>query len=126
MRRRLFFILFSLIGCCQLATAQQDILLTQQVFSRGNINPAGVGNTGDVDIFLFGRLQWLGVDNAPHTVLMNATNYFKKIQSGVGLTFYHDALGVGHGMTELKAEYSYQIDLKCVWICSSFERLENP
>lgn len=118
MRHRLVYILFSLLGCCQMATAQQDILLTQQIFSRGNINPAGVGNTGDVDIFLFGRLQWLGVDNAPHTILMNATNYFKRIQSGVGLTLYRDALGIGHSMTELKAEYSYQVDLNPHWILS--------
>ncbi len=117
MKRILGYILL-LFGCCQMVTAQQDILLTQQLFSRGNINPAGVGNTGDVDIFLLGRLQWLGVDHAPKTLLLNATNYFKRIQSGVGLTVYHDALGVGHSMTEVKAEYSYQIDLNPRWILS--------
>lgn len=118
MKRIVFYILLFLIGGCQMAMAQQDIMLTQQVFSRGNINPAGVGNTGDVDIFLFGRLQWLGVDNAPHTVLLNATNYFPKIQSGVGLTFYRDALGVGHSMTEVKAEYAYQLDINAKWVLS--------
>lgn len=116
--KKLLFILMTLLCCGQMATAQQDILLTQQLFSRGNINPAGVGNTGDVDIFLFGRLQWLGVDNAPHTLLLNATNYFPKIQSGVGLTVYRDVLGVGHSMTEVKAEYSYQLDLNPRWILS--------
>ena len=116
--KRLFYILLLWLGLGQVSFAQQDLLLTQQLFSRGNINPAGVGNTGDVDIFLMGRLQWLGVDNAPHTLLLNATNYFKRIQSGVGLTVYRDVMGVGHSMTEVKAEYSYQIDLNPRWILS--------
>lgn len=98
--------------------AQQDLLFTQQHFSRGNINPAGVGNTGDIDIFLLGRMQWLGVDNAPKTILLNATNYFPKIQSGIGLTISHDAIGLGHRTTEVKAEYSYQFDLTPNWILS--------
>ena len=118
MMKRLFYILLLCLGLGQVAFAQQDLLLTQQLFSRGNINPAGVGNTGDVDIFLMGRLQWLGVDNSPHTLLLNATNYFKRIQSGVGLTVYRDVMGVGHSMTEVKAEYSYQIDLNPHWILS--------
>lgn len=116
--RRVLYILLTLLGFCQVTIAQQDLFLTQQIFSRGNINPAGVGNTGDVDIFLMGRLQWLGVEHAPKTLLLNASNYFKRIQSGVGLTVYHDALGVGHSMTEVKAEYSYQIDLNPRWILS--------
>lgn len=117
MKKRLLTILF-VLGCLFSATAQQDFFFTQQTFSRGNINPAGVGNTGDVDLFLLGRLQWLGVDNAPHTILLNATNYFQKIQSGVGLSLSYDALGIGHSTTEIKAEYSYQIDLNPNWILS--------
>lgn len=117
MKKRLVTILF-VLSCLFSATAQQDFFFTQQTFSRGNINPAGVGNTGDVDLFLFGRLQWLGVDNAPHTVLFNATNYFQKIQSGIGLTVSHDAIGIGHSTTEVKGEYSYQIDLNPRWILS--------
>ena len=35
--------------------AQQDLHLTQQIFSRMNVNPAATGNTADVDIFLLGR-----------------------------------------------------------------------
>ncbi len=116
--KRIGFILVVIFCSCFSASAQQDFLFTQQTFSRGNINPAGVGNTGDVDLFLLGRLQWLGVDNAPHTLLFNATNYFEKIQSGVGFSLSYDALGVGHRTTEAKVEYSYQIDLNPKWILS--------
>ena len=113
-----FFYIIILLTWFQCGIAQQDLFFTQQQFSRGNINPAGVGNTGDVDLFLLGRVQWIGVDNAPHTVLCNATNYLPKIQSGIGLTLSHDALGIGHSSTEVKGEYSYQIDLHSNWILS--------
>lgn len=98
--------------------SQQDLLFTQQQFSRGNINPAGVGNTADLDLFLLGRLQWLGVDDAPHTILLNATKYIPRIQSGIGITLSYDAIGIGHHTTEAKAEYSYQFDLSERWVLS--------
>lgn len=116
--KKILFLILVTICCHQTMTAQQDFLFTQQTFSRGNINPAGIGNTGDIDLFLLGRLQWLGVDNAPHTILLNATNYFPKTQSGIGLSLSYDALGIGHSTTEIKAEYSYQIDLNPKWILS--------
>lgn len=45
--------------------AQRDIMLSQQFFSRLNINPSATGNTDDVDIFLLGRWQWIGLENSP-------------------------------------------------------------
>ncbi len=115
--KRLLLSLCLLVATTTLS-AQQDLLFTQQQFSRGNINPAGIGNTGDVDIFLLGRLQWIGVDNAPRTLLLNATNYFGRIQSAVGFTLSHDVLGVGHSTTEAKAEYAYQVDIRSRWVLS--------
>ena len=37
--------------------AQQDLMVSQQIFSRMNINPAGTGNIERFDAFLLGRLQ---------------------------------------------------------------------
>ena len=51
--------------------AQQDLMVSQQIFSRMNINPAGTGNIERFDAFLLGRLQWAGVDNTPRTGLLN-------------------------------------------------------
>lgn len=96
--------------------AQQDLHFTQQIFSRMNVNPAATGNTADVDIFLLGRLQWLGVDDAPKSTLLNASNYFEKIKSGVGLSISFDKLGIGHSSTDIKAAYSFQLDLNDKWV----------
>ncbi|MBR5973235.1 MAG: type IX secretion system membrane protein PorP/SprF, partial [Paludibacteraceae bacterium] len=52
-----------LLGLSFSLSAQQDMLLTQEYFSRVNRNPAATGNSNDIDIFLHGRIQWVGVDN---------------------------------------------------------------
>lgn len=96
--------------------AQQDLHFNQQIFSRMNINPAATGNTADVDIFLLGRLQWIGVDDAPKSTLLNVSNYFEKIKSGIGLSVSYDKIGIGHSSTDIKAAYSYQLDLNDKWV----------
>lgn len=109
-------IILLIIANVQIAYSQQDLHFTQQIFSRMNINPAATGNTADVDIFLLGRLQWIGVDNAPKSTLLNISNYFGKIRSGIGLSLSHDQIGLGHRSTDIKASYSYQIDLTDKWV----------
>lgn len=98
--------------------AQQDLMLSQEIFSRVNKNPAATGNTNDVDIFLHGRLQWLGLSNGPKTTVLNVTNYIDKIKSGVGFTMSYDHIGIGHNTTNIKLVYSYQIDLSDHYILS--------
>lgn len=92
------------------AHAQQDLMLTQEIFSRVNKNPAATGNTDDIDIFLHGRIQWAGVDNGPKTTVLNVTNYVEKIHSGMGFSMSYDHMGIGHNTTNMKLVYAYQID----------------
>ncbi|MCQ2189363.1 MAG: PorP/SprF family type IX secretion system membrane protein [Paludibacteraceae bacterium] len=98
--------------------AQQDVLLSQEYFSRVNKNPAATGNTNDLDIFLYGRLQWVGIENAPKTSVLNVTNYIEKIQSGFGLSAWIDAMGVGRYTSNAKLIYNYQFNLNATNILS--------
>lgn len=91
--------------------SQQDLMLTQEIFSRVNKNPAATGNTNDIDIFLHGRIQWAGIDNGPKTTVLNVTDYEEKLNSGFGLTASYDNMGIGHNSTNVKLVYAYQIDL---------------
>ena len=102
----------------QTANAQQDLLLSQEIFSRVNKNPAATGNTEDVDIFLHGRIQWAGIDNGPRTSVLNVTNYVDKWKSGMGFTMSFDKLGVGHNSTNIKLVYAYQVDLSEQYVLS--------
>ena len=100
-----------LLGVSMTLSAQQDMLLTQEYFSRVNRNPAATGNSNDIDIFLHGRIQWVGVDNGPKTFVLNATDYEDKIRSGFGLSYTFDAMGVKHHNSNVKVSYNYQFNL---------------
>lgn len=113
----LVYSLFTILGI-HIANAQQDLLLSQEIFSRINKNPAATGNTTDIDIFLHGRIQWAGVDNGPRTGVLNVTNYIDKIKSGMGLTCSFDKIGMAHNTTNIKAVYAYQIDLSEKYVLS--------
>lgn len=97
---------------CHKTFAQQDLLLSQEIFSRVNKNPAATGNTDDIDIFLHGRIQWAGVDNGPKTTVLNVTDYEDDIHSGFGFSLSMDRIGVGHKTVNGKLAYSFQITMK--------------
>lgn len=102
--------LLVLIGFLSLGfavNAQQELLLSQQYFSRINKNPAGIGNIEDIDLFLLGHYQYAGVEDAPKTLLLNAQTFISQINSGVGFTFSHDNLGITRSFTNAKLVYSY-------------------
>jgi type IX secretion system PorP/SprF family membrane protein len=93
------------------ANAQQDLMLSQQFFSRLNVNPAATGNSDDVDLFLLGRWQWMGLDNSPKSGVFNASNYFEEIRSGIGLAITYDDLGIANRTMTAKAAYAYHVNL---------------
>lgn len=94
-----------------MANAQRDLMLSQQFFSRLNANPAATGNSDDIDLFLLGRWQWIGVDDSPKSGVLNCSDYFESVRSGVGLSLSYDNLGVGNKTTITKAAYAYHINL---------------
>ena len=116
MGKRLYILLALVLASSAFTANAQDLLLSQEIFSRVNKNPAATGNSNDIDIFLHGRIQWLGLDNGPKTSVLNVTNYVEKIKSGFGLSFSYDCFGVAHTSTNAKLAYSFQLDLseRCV------------
>lgn len=103
--------LISFFTLCVAVNAQQDLLLSQQFFSRINKNPAGVGNISDLDIFFLGRCQWLDVKDSPKSGVLNAQTFIEKYNSGVGFTCSYDNLGVAKSMLNPKLVYAYNLKL---------------
>ena len=99
-----FFAVFS-------AFAQRDLMLSQQFFSRLNVNPSATGNTDDVDIFLIGRWQWMGTENSPKSGVLNVTDYIESIRSGVGFSATYDDIGIANRTLNVKAAYAYHLNL---------------
>ena len=107
-KRKIFF---ALLFVGSVAYGQSDIFLTQQWFSRINMNPAATGNSNNVDVFLLSRQQWIGLANAPRTNILNAHSYFNAIQSGLGFSLMYDKLGVSNQTVNAMFSYAYHIDM---------------
>jgi len=108
-KRKIVFVL--LIAVVSITYGQSGIFMTQQWFSRVNMNPAATGNSNNIDVFLLNRQQWVGFENAPRTTILNAHSYFNTIQSGLGLSLAFDKLGVSYQTTDATLSYAYHIDL---------------
>ncbi len=90
------------------AYAQNDIQLSQQMFSRITYNPAATGNSDYLQVFAFVRDQWGGFRDAPSTQVFNIHNYFKKAKIGAGLNIVNDKMGVENSLN-IKMSYAYHV-----------------
>ena len=109
MKRKYIAFLFALLAMG--SYAQNEFTLSEQLFSRLNINPASSGNSENINIFNTNRLQWAGFKGAPATTMLNVHSYFKDINSGIGASFSYDALGLAYNTLNAKIAYSYHVDL---------------
>jgi type IX secretion system PorP/SprF family membrane protein len=95
------------------AFAQQDKLVTHFMFDKMSINP---GKTG-IDMYngICGtsiyRNQWDKVNGAPNSAILNVeSNLSRFFPGGVGVNFYHDAIGFSRQNTML-INYSYPVQI---------------
>ncbi len=105
------FLALCLLLSGAVAHAQRDLMLSQQFFSRLNINPSATGNSDDIDMFLLGRWQWTNVDDSPKSGVFNLSNYFENLRSGLGFTMMYDDLGISNRSYIAKAAYAYHVNL---------------
>lgn len=111
MKRRLlvFSTLFMLASGA--SHAQQDKLVTHFIFDKMSFNPAATGiNKGICGTSVY-RNQWDKVNGAPNSALLNLeANLMPVIKQdlGVGISFYHDAIGFSR-MNQVKLNASYRV-----------------
>jgi len=94
------------------ARAQQDVLLSQQHWSRTNINPAATPVSNYANAFLIIREQWglfgSGFQGAPSSQMFNVHSYIEDIRSSVGLSIVNDAVGRSRNLN-LMLNYAYHL-----------------
>lgn len=93
-----------------IAQGQSDVLLTQQIFSRMNFNPAATGASNYTNVFFLNRVQWAGIDGAPKTQYFDLHKYIPTFSSGMGGTLVHDKVGL-EDVLNIKLNYSYHVRL---------------
>ncbi|MBI1837898.1 MAG: PorP/SprF family type IX secretion system membrane protein [Flavobacteriia bacterium] len=89
---------------------QQDKLLTHFIYDKMSLNP---GSTGiDIDGICATsvyRNQWDRVNGAPNSAILNVEANMKRwMPGGLGLSFYHDAIGF-YRQNNVVLNYSYPI-----------------
>src|SRR5450830_525103 len=99
----LFILLFSGIS----ASAQYDAQTSQYMLAPGTFNPAVAGESGDLLLTLQNRKQWVGIDGAPSTLLVNVTMPFVmgNRKHGFGLVISKESIGLFSTQT-LQLQYA--------------------
>lgn len=92
------------------ARGQQDIIFSQQHFSRINNNPASIQVSNYANAFLIARQQWIGFEGAPSTQMLNVHGYIEDIRSSVGLSIVNDAVGRTRNLG-LMLTYAYHLQI---------------
>lgn len=109
MRKFYCLLCFALLGGL-VSFAQNDFTLSEQMFSRIAVNPAGTGNSDNVNIFSINRFQYAGAEGAPFTTLLNVHSYIDKASSGLGLSFSYDKSGIAYHQIQAKFVYAYHLN----------------
>ena len=85
--------------------SQQDKLITHFIYDKMSINPGktGLGLDNTICATSIYRNQWDKVNGAPNSAVLNIeANLSRFLPGGIGLSFYHDAIGNGRGTSFTK------------------------
>ncbi|MBR5297786.1 MAG: type IX secretion system membrane protein PorP/SprF [Parabacteroides sp.] len=89
--------------------AQYDSQLSQYFMAMGYYNPAYAGVREDLNLLALSRLQWIGIEGAPKSFLINADMPLKlgKTNHGVGLLVFTEGIGLFQN-THVNLQYAYK------------------
>ena len=81
--------------------AQTDAQFSQYYEVPSVYNPAAIGNTDYIRLRAGGRMQWVGIDNAPQGLSLAADMPLKLFgkRLGVGLVFQQESAGLFENLT---------------------------
>lgn len=102
----------ALAVCAPAAKAQGDAMLSQYWALPTYYNPGATGDTDNLRLRGGGRLQWIGIDNAPKTFVLAADMPFKLLgkRFGAGLVAQQESMGLFRNLT-VNAQIGYKLKL---------------
>ncbi|MES2800782.1 MAG: type IX secretion system membrane protein PorP/SprF [Bacteroidota bacterium] len=91
--------------------AQQDKLITHFMYDKMSINPGETGINEGICATAIYRNQWDKVNGAPNSAVLNvAANLTRFFPGGVGISFFHDAIGFSR-QNNLLLNYSFPLQI---------------
>lgn len=89
--------------------SQQDKLITHFIYDKMTVNPGETGLDQGICGTLLYRNQWDKVNGAPNSAVFNLeANMNQWFPGGLGMSFYHDAIGFNR-QNNLLLNYSYPL-----------------
>jgi type IX secretion system PorP/SprF family membrane protein len=107
MKRKLFYMLF-LAGLFSRVNAQQEMMISQYMFSGLFLNPAYSGSHGYTELTGLYRQQWVNFSGAPVSQIISGEGVVKDKNMGWGGILSNDKIGVSH-KTDLYGNYAYHL-----------------
>jgi type IX secretion system PorP/SprF family membrane protein len=91
------------------AFSQQERQVSHYMYDLISINPASAGSSEKISTHAIMRQQWVGIDGAPKSFVLNMDAPFKlfKADHGVGVSIWSDQLGYNKDV-DLSLSYAYQ------------------
>ena len=108
---RAFVLVVVLVSALQVS-AQTDVQFTQYFEVPSLYNPAAIGNTDYIRLRAGGRMQWVGIDNAPQGLALTGDMPLKLFgkRFGVGLVLQQESAGLYNNLS-IAAQFGYKIKL---------------
>jgi type IX secretion system PorP/SprF family membrane protein len=92
--------------------AQQDKLITHFIYDKMSLNPGSTGLDDGICGTMIYRNQWDKVNGAPNSAVFNVeANMNRYFPGGVGISFFHDAIGFSR-QNNLLLNYSYPLEIQ--------------
>ena len=107
---RKLFILLCVVTCTASLTAQQEDQFTQFMYYKMGYNPGAAGSDGATTITALVRSQWIGLDGAPETQLVNFSMPLLNQRIGVGGSIVRSTIGFSERYAA-DAVYAYRIPM---------------
>jgi type IX secretion system PorP/SprF family membrane protein len=110
---KISLVLLVLLNICTFtANGQQDPQVSQHMFNHLMVNPGFAGNSGEINLMLLNRQQWVGFPGAPVTSVFQTDGALKLIgdRDGLGFTVVKDAIGYESNVS-FGINYAYRFKL---------------
>lgn len=104
---RLYLALAALAAAI-VASAQQEVMVSQYMFNGLFLNPAYAGSHGYASSSLLHRSQWMQVEGAPRTSMLAVDGPLMGNRMGVGFSLVHDQIGISRDL-DMSGHYAYHL-----------------
>ena len=91
-----------------IASAQEDVAISQYLHNQYTLNPAFAGSRNCLSIFGAFRKQWVGVSNAPSKEILSFNSPMQNDKVALGFMILNDKVAV-YQNTKVTASYTYRI-----------------